>query len=199
MKNTLYFLAGVIVTLIIFVAGATYFLDTKLVRGNSEDLIISDQAVEQALETKKIEHMSVERYDSLSSTFSNKTLITFWASWCGSCLKEIPKLQSYTKKNGLELVYVNFDKQNTGQLKVVLDKMEKLNINKTYQLSGNKKLMDPMNHRMLETFLKDRNINLYTTGLPVNIIYEKGVPKDYFGPIDIEELYISELDKHFES
>lgn len=198
MKRTLYFLGGVFFTLIIFVGGATYVFEGKLVRGKPDNLVISDEAVEQALEANKIERINVEEYDILSSTFSNKTLVTFWASWCGSCLKEIPKLKSYTKKNGFDLVFINFDKQNTGQLKVVLDKMEKLNIKKTYQLSGNGKLLDPMNHRMLGSFLNERNIKLDTLGLPVNIIYEKGVSNGFFGPVEIEELYISELDKHFE-
>jgi thiol-disulfide isomerase/thioredoxin len=39
-------------------------------------------------------------------------LIDFWATWCGPCVKEIPKLQAYYQElhaRGLEIVSVSFD------------------------------------------------------------------------------------------
>ena len=45
----------------------------------------------------------------LSDSANQYTLLDFWASWCGSCLKAIPKLDSLQKqfKKSLRIILVN--------------------------------------------------------------------------------------------
>lgn len=204
MKKVLYFLAGTAFTIIITVTGTMYYFKNTTItisQGGTDEQIdlsfITDESVEHALTNKMIDRISTNEYDSMTKRFTNKTIVTFWASWCGSCLQEIPQLKAYAEKEGIDLVFLNFDKQGINQSKIIIDKMKKLDIAKTYQLIGNEKMLDPTGHRMLNSFLDDRNIKMNTLGLPVNLIYEDGAYTNNFGPLNIDTLYANQLDKHF--
>ena len=198
MKKVLYFLAGIIFTIAV-AGGIIYYRfsnKTIIAGGTSESSLISEETVEEALATKIIDRISVAQYDAITQATTTKTMVNFWASWCESCLKEIPTLKKYAASRNINLIFVNFDKVTIAQNKVVLDKMKKLNIDKTYQLMGDDKLIDPFNHRMLGSFLKDRNIKMDTLGLPINLIYENGVNTHFFGPAQMENLLFQGLDNY---
>lgn len=195
MKKVLYFLSGAVFAIIICIAIIYYFLNNKLVRGGSEgSSLITNELVEEKLLDKTIDKIDLIQYEKLVSNKSKTTLVTFWASWCGSCISEIPLLQEYAKKNNIDIVYINFDKENITQLKVVVDKMNKLKINKTYQFLGKKELIDPMNFKMLESFLKEKGIEINNLGLPLTLVYKNGKIDNHFGPIDISNLFNNQLD-----
>ncbi|MBB1150734.1 TlpA family protein disulfide reductase [Myroides sp. NP-2] len=198
MKKVLYFLAGIIFTIAVAGGIIYYWFSTNVtVAGEtSESSLISEETVEEALATKIIDRISIAQYDAITQATTTKTMVNFWASWCESCLKEIPTLKEYAASRNINLIFVNFDKVTIAQNKVVLDKMKKLNIDKTYQLMGDDKLIDPFNHRMLGSFLKDRNIKMDTLGLPINLIYENGVNTHFFGPTQMENLLFQGLDNY---
>lgn len=193
----LYFIAGIIFTIIASVSILYYYYSDRVSYSTGSDRTekISDDIVEKAIIDKKIEPINFDEYDQITKSFSDKTLVTFWASWCGSCLKEIPILQEYAIEKNLDLVFVNFDKQNIRQNKVVLEKMKNLNIDKTFQFAD-EKLVDPMNFRLIGSFLKERNIILDTLGLPVTIFYEKGINTRHFGPIETKEFQFKKIDEY---
>lgn len=200
MKKALYFLAGIFFALVV-IGGLGYYVYTTfegrvMVGGSTEASQISKDVIEEALANKVIDRISVAQYDSITQATSTKTMVNFWASWCESCLKEIPNLKKYATSRNIKLIFVNFDKRETSQSKVVLDKMKKLNIEKTYQLIGDDKLIDPLNFRMLGSFLEERNIKMDTLGLPINLVYEKGENTHIFGPIQVEKLLFQSLDHY---
>ncbi len=46
-------------------------------------------------------------------------VLTFWASWCGQCLKELPILESVQRKGGkerIQIVAINSDKERSDYL-----------------------------------------------------------------------------------
>ncbi|MGG5507841.1 MULTISPECIES: TlpA disulfide reductase family protein [unclassified Myroides] len=197
MKKALYFIGGITFTLLVLGGFAYYKFYGKItVGGTSESSLITDASVEEALLNKAIDRISVTQYDSITQATTKPTMVNFWASWCESCLKEIPTLQAYAASRNIELLFVNFDKREIAQNKVVLDKMKKLKMEKTYQLMGDDKLIDPLNFRMLGRFLEDRNIKMDTLGLPINLVYENGVNTQVFGPSQMETLLFQSLDHY---
>lgn len=198
MKKALYFLAGIIFTIAV-AGGIIYYWfsnNVTVAGGTAESSLISEEKVEEALATKIIDRISIAQYDAITQATTTKTMVNFWASWCESCLKEIPTLKQYAASRNINLIFVNFDKVTIAQNKVVLDKMKKLNIDKTYQLMGDDKLIDPFNHRMLASFLEERNIKMDTLGLPINLIYENGINTHFFGPTQMENILFQGLDNY---
>ncbi|HEX5124006.1 MAG TPA: TlpA disulfide reductase family protein [Rhodanobacteraceae bacterium] len=60
--------------------------------------------------------------DVLVSTYHGKVVVlSFWASWCGYCLKELPileKIQRVVGKDRIEVIAVNIDKNRADYLKM---------------------------------------------------------------------------------
>jgi peroxiredoxin len=96
------------------------------------------------------------------------TVMTFWASWCGPCQKEMPalaKVYEGYRKEGLDVVGISVDTDET-KLRTWLEK-NPMPFRIARDPGG--KLMDTFTDRGLPTTFwikKDGTIRLRTTGLP---------------------------------
>jgi thiol-disulfide isomerase/thioredoxin len=102
-------------------------------------------------------------------------LLTFWASWCGPCIKEIPTLLKIKEKypsDKLEIISINLDDDSTSFSKAVQKyKMEWVHI------FGDKKLRDVYGVMGIpEVFLINKS---------GEIIYKRGQEKDYDSKLPI--------------
>ena len=102
-------------------------------------------------------------------------LLTFWASWCGPCIKEIPTLLKIKEKypsDKLEIISINLDDDSTSFSKAVQKyKMEWVHI------FGNRSLRDTYGVMGIpEVFLINKS---------GEIIYKRGQEKDYDSTLPI--------------
>jgi len=111
----------------------------------------------------------------LSNYKGKYILLTFWASWCGPCIKEIPALLKIKEKypsDKLEIISINLDDDSTSFSKAVQKyKMEWVHI------FGDKKLRDVYEVMGIpEVFLINKS---------GEIIYKRGQEKDYDSKLPI--------------
>lgn len=105
----------------------------------------------------------------LSNYKDKHILLTFWASWCGPCLKEIPTLLKIKDKyatDKLEIIAINLDGDSTAFAKAV----QKYKMQWTH-IFGNKDLRDTYGVMGIpEVFLINKS---------GEIIYKRGQEKDF--------------------
>ncbi len=74
----------------------------------------------------------------ISDHLGKVVVVTFWASWCGYCLKEMPVLeglQQVAGKGRLEVVAVNF-KEDRRTYKAILRKLKQVELTMTHDPDG---------------------------------------------------------------
>jgi len=77
-------------------------------------------------------------------TKSNNLIISFWASYCVPCKREIPQLveleKKYSEQKKVKLVLINIDKEGKDKAKPVLDSLDVTNLCLVdmYQLNAKK-------------------------------------------------------------
>lgn len=104
----------------------------------------------------------------------NPVLLVFWASWCPSCVKEIPALNEIQKEfspQGLKVLAVNVEESR----QTILDFQKK----------------HPMNYPILLDEEGDVAAKFGLAGIPASILAEKGGKVLYFGfslPVNLEKL-----------
>lgn len=107
--------------------------------------VTTQSAPAQAFELKDLSGKAVK----LSDFRGKVVLVTFWATWCGPCKKELPELQRFGKAHadkGVEILAVNIDdfnsrskikpfleSNNLGDIRVLLEQPEQLT---EYNYSG---------------------------------------------------------------
>ena len=83
--------------------------------------------------SKDVENEIVE-----TKTYAGKVLmVTFWATWCGPCMAELPRLEAIQKvagKNNLQVVAVNIEDKN--RFRKVARALESLNIKIAHDATG---------------------------------------------------------------
>jgi thiol-disulfide isomerase/thioredoxin len=118
-----------------FIIFSTVLTSDKIVN----DTIRNDNSGYSSLPTDSNKIKFIENYSQISSiselldSFKDKPVfIDLWTTWCSPCLKEFEfnkPLFDYLDKNGIELVYVSFDKDSA-------DNLWRTKINE-HKLSGN--------------------------------------------------------------
>jgi thiol-disulfide isomerase/thioredoxin len=69
------------------------------------------------------------RYNSLEEEFTSSdklTVVNFWATWCGPCIKELPHFEAASKREDLNVILVSLDFPN--QQEKVKQFVEKRNL-----------------------------------------------------------------------
>jgi thiol-disulfide isomerase/thioredoxin len=74
------------------------------------------------LETK--EKITLKELEGLyNNTSSEITIINFWASWCGPCVKEMPVLDKFAAQKNVSLIFISMDfEQDEDKAKKILSK-----------------------------------------------------------------------------
>lgn len=192
MKKFVYFILGIVFTVLITLVVVFYFsskLSLSMTDSSSTAVheVVDASVIEDYKLNKKIELIGVSEFDQLALSFQKPTIVVFWASWCGSCFKEIPTIKEYTKARDIDLVFVSFDKQNKRQEEQVVKKMKALGIDKTYQLNGEEGVFDFTNIKKLVAFLEERGIaESDINGLPINLVYKEGKLISIFDSLDYQ-------------
>lgn len=69
----------------------------------------SDEALNEKLNTLNQQRVSFS--DILNNHIGKVTVIEIWASWCGDCIKAMPKLKELQKNNpDVDFVFISMDK-----------------------------------------------------------------------------------------
>ena len=192
MKKFVYFILGIVFTVLVTLVVVFYF-SSKLSlsmtdSSTAEHEVVDASVIEDYQLNKKIEGIGVSEFDQLVQSFQKPTIVIFWASWCGSCFKEIPTIKAYTKARDIDLVFVSFDKQNKRQEEQVVKKMKALGIDKTYQLNGEGGVFDFTNIKKLVAFLEERGVaESDINGFPINLVYKEGKLISIFDSLSYQE------------
>ena len=112
--------------------------DTLQVGSGQDQLVTAAAQPAQNFKLKDLKGKKVQ----LSDYKGKVVLVTFWATWCGPCKKEMPELQKFQEANrdkGVEVIAINIDdfnsrskikpfldKNNLGNVKVLLEEPEQL-------------------------------------------------------------------------
>ena len=67
---------------------------------------------------KKAPELVIEKWLSKKPDFKSKfLLVDFWATWCGGCIREIPKLNQYHQKFGDRMVIVGLSDETENKIR----------------------------------------------------------------------------------
>jgi len=94
-------------TIIYFILLSGLFLNCK---AQEEPVVFSKEALQDVLLTTEGEAIT---FQNILDNHKGKTiLIDVWASWCGDCLKSLPKVKEEQKKYpNVEFVFLSLDKK----------------------------------------------------------------------------------------
>ena len=98
---------GMIVALVLFVLGLTFFISTQKPQGADKEGPAPNVTLVLEPQGKKMQ---------LSAFKGKVVVLDFWATWCGPCKASIPELEQVYEKykgKGLEVVGVSVDDERT--------------------------------------------------------------------------------------
>lgn len=115
-------------------------------------------------------HPQNEKFHLLEKLKGKKVLINFWASWCTSCIHEIPELEALKAKFGNDVTFVAV---NAGEKSNLIDRFVRKN-------------------KFSFILLKDENRffskSVGVDSLPVTIVVDKDLNITYRGNVPPKEL-----------
>lgn len=133
-----------LLTILIANIAFTNSINGQTIFKNSES--VSSSWVTDSNQIKFIKNYSkIASVSELLNSFNGKPVfIDLWTTWCSPCLKEFKfsrPLYDYLTKNGIEIIYVSFDKDSEDSLW-----RNKVNENKLlgYHIRANKQLQDSL-------------------------------------------------------
>lgn len=115
-------------------------------------------------------HPQNEKFHLLEKLKGKKVLINFWASWCTSCIHEIPELEALKAKYGNDVTFVAV---NAGEKSNLIDRFVKKNKFSFILLKDENRL-----------FSKSVGVD----SLPVTMVVDKDLNITYRGTVPPKEL-----------
>ena len=78
-----------------------------------------------------ITKITIKGFETLRDTVTKPTVVHLWFSYCTGCVKGLPELKEFCKKNNIQLVHISSDKSDSK----MQENLEK--ISKQYELTNN--------------------------------------------------------------